>query len=264
MNWDRFDDLWVFFVIWITQKTCRSFEMSLKYIVTLCHVVALFTDGFMKLISGKIVERLARYRTFLTEQAPGHRTHLFSHEIAAAMRTADSQVRRDLMAIGTQGVPRHGYEVEALMEKLDLALCLDRTHAVAVVGVGHLGRALISFLEASRSTLCIKAAFDTDPAKCNRVHAGVKCHPMESLEAVFAREDITLAILCVPAAAAQGAADQLVHAGVKGILNFAPVALRVPVNVALEEIVITTYLEKLAYFTTHPSKERRNGRHEER
>jgi redox-sensing transcriptional repressor len=81
---------------------------------------------------------------------------------------------------------------------------------------------------------------------------------------VVAREGITLAILCVPAGAAQGVADHLVHAGIKGILNFAPVALRVPVHVALEEIVITTYLEKLAYFTTHPSKERRNGRHEER
>ncbi len=218
----------------------------------------------MKLISGKIVERLARYRTFLTEQAPGHRTHLFSHEIAAAMRTADSQVRRDLMAIGTQGVPRHGYEVEALLEKLDQALSLDRTHAVAVVGAGHLGRALIAFLEASRSTLCIKAAFDTDPATFGRVYSGVKCHSMASLEAVTAREGITLAILCVPASAAQGAADQLVGAGIRGILNFAPVALRVPVNVALEELVITTYLEKLAYFTTHPSKERRNGRHEER
>jgi len=218
----------------------------------------------MKLISEKIIGRLARYRTLLTEQVPSDRTHLFSYEIAAAMRTADSQVRRDLMSIGTKGVPRHGYEVEALVAKLDEALNLNRAHHVAVVGAGHLGRALIAFLEARRSTLCIKAAFDNDPAKCHRVLSGVKCHPMEALEAVVAKEGITLAILCVPAAAAQGAADQLVHAGLKGILNFAPVALRVPVHVALEELVITTYLEKLAYFTTHPSKERRNGRHEER
>jgi redox-sensing transcriptional repressor len=218
----------------------------------------------MKPISEKVIGRLTRYRTLLTEQVPEGRTHLFSYEIAAAMRTTDSQVRRDLMVIGTQGVPRHGYAIEDLLEKLDGILNLDRTHAVAVVGVGHLGRALISFLESSRSTLCIKAAFDSDPAKGNRVHAGVKCHPMEALAEVVAREGITLAILCVPAGAAQGVADHLVHAGIKGILNFAPVALRVPVHVALEEIVITTYLEKLAYFTTHPSKERRNGRHEER
>jgi len=218
----------------------------------------------MKVISEKVIGRLTRYRTLLTEQVVPGRTHLFSYEIAAAMRMAGSQVRRDLMVIGTKGVPRHGYEIEALVQKLDEALNLNRTHSVAVVGVGDLGRALIAFLESRRSTLCIKAAFDNDPAKCNRVHSGVKCHPMEALEEVVAREDITLAILCVPAGAAQGAADHLAHAGVKGILNFAPVALRVPVSVALEEIVITTYLEKLAYFTTHPSKERRNGRHEER
>jgi redox-sensing transcriptional repressor len=218
----------------------------------------------MKPISEKIVGRLTRYRSVLTEQVPEGRTHLFSYEIAAAMHCADTQVRRDLMAIGTRGVPSHGYEIETLVERIDQALNLDQTHGVAVIGAGDLGRALIAFLESRRSSLCIKAAFDVDPGKCRRIQSGVMCHPMEELAAVVARDGISLAILCVPSAAAQGAADQLVHAGIKGILNFAPVALRVPVGVALEEIVITSYLEKLAYFTTHPSKERRNGRHEER
>ena len=218
----------------------------------------------MKPISEKIVGRLARYRAVLTEQVPAGRTHLFSYDIAAAMNMAASQVRRDLMVIGTKGVPRHGYEIEALLARLDHALTLDTTHAVAVVGAGHLGRALVTFLEARRSTLCIKAAFDNDPAKAGRVVSGVKCHAMEALEAVVDLEGITLAILCVPADAAQGVADRLVQAGVTGILNFAPVSLRVPVSVALEEIVITTYLEKLAYLSTHSAKERRHGRHEER
>lgn len=218
----------------------------------------------MKPISDKVIGRLTRYRTLLTEQVPEGRTHLFSYEIAAAMRLADSQVRRDLMAVGTRGVPQHGYEIEALKAKLDDALALDRAHGVAVVGAGDLGRALIAFLEARRSTLEIRAAFDVDAAKVNRVFSGVKCHAMADLEKVLEREGITLAILCVPAGAAQAAADALVHAGIKGVLNFAPVALRLPVHVALEELVITTYLEKLAYFTTHPSKERRNGRHEAR
>ena len=233
----------------------------------------------MKPISDKIVGRLTRYRAVLLEQVPADRTHLFSYEIAAAMHMADSQVRRDLMVIGTKGVPRHGYEIESLVARLDEALNLDRTHAVAVVGAGSLGRALITFLEARRSTLRIVAAFDNDPLKSNRIQSGVMCHPLEALASVVAKEGITLAILCVPSGAAQGAADHLVHAGVKGILNFAPVALRVPVDVALEELSITTYLEKLAYFTTlatekatpgglaggkRPSKERRNGRHEAR
>lgn len=223
----------------------------------------LFTVDPMKPIPDKIIGRLARYRALLLEQVPEERTHLFSYEIAAPMRMVDSQVRRDLMVIGTKGVARHGYEIEALIARLDEVLNLDQTHSVAVVGAGHLGRSLIAFLEARRTTLRLAAAFDLDPATCNRIHSGIRCHPMEALEAVVAQESLELAILCVPAAAAQSVADRLVHAGIRGILNFAPVALRVPVDVGLEEIAITTHLEKLAYFTTHPSKERRHGRHEE-
>jgi len=218
----------------------------------------------MKSISEKVVGRLSRYRALLQERVAGERTHLFSHEIAAAMRLSDSQVRRDLMAIGTRGVPSHGYEIQGLLLDLDQTLEQTQVHGVAVVGVGSLGRALIATLEASRNNLKIKAAFDQEPGKCNRVYSGVKCHAMAAVEAVVAAEQISLAVLCVPAAAAQPLAERLVHAGVKGILNFSSAALRLPRTIALEEIDIANHLAKLAYFTLHPSKERRNGRHEER
>ena len=218
----------------------------------------------MKSISEKVVGRLSRYRALLQERVAGERTHLFSHEIAAAMRLSESQVRRDLMAIGTRGVPSHGYEIQGLLLDLDQTLEQTQVHGVAVVGVGSLGRALIATLEASRNNLKIKAAFDQEPGKCNRVYSGVKCHAMAAVEAVVAAEQISLAVLCVPAAAAQPLAERLVHAGVKGILNFSSAALRLPRTIALEEIDIANHLAKLAYFTLHPSKERRNGRHEER
>ena len=218
----------------------------------------------MKSISDKVIGRLSRYRTLLNEFLPGDRTHLFSHDIAAAMRLSDSQVRRDLMTIGTRGVPSHGYEVQGLLRDLDETLNQTQVHSVAVVGAGSLGRALMATLESSRTNLRIKCAFDRDPGKCNRVYSGVKCHGMNLLEQVVAQEGITLAILCVPAAAAQELAERLVHAGVKGVLNFSSAALRLPRTIALEEIDISNHLAKLAYFTIHPSKERRNGRHEER
>lgn len=218
----------------------------------------------MKSISDKVIGRLSRYRTLLNDFLPGDRTHLFSHDIAAAMRLSDSQVRRDLMTIGTRGVPSHGYEVQGLLRDLDQTLNQTQVHSVAVVGAGSLGRALMATLESSRTNLRIKCAFDQDPGKCNRVYSGVKCHPMNVLEQVVAQEAITLAILCVPAVVAQGLAERLVHAGVKGVLNFSSAALRLPRTIALEEIDISNHLAKLAYFTIHPSKERRNGRHEER
>jgi len=232
--------------------------------VTICNIVIFFTVPRMKSISDKVIGRLSRYRTLLQERLPGSRTHLFSHEIAAALRLSDSQVRRDLMSLGTHGVPSHGYEVQSLLQDLDLVLNQAQVHGVAVVGAGSLGRALIATLESTRTNLCIKGAFDADPGKCNRVYSGVKCHGMEALESVVAREGITLAILCVPAAVAQDVAERLVHAGVKGVLNFSTAALRLPRTIALEEIDIGNQLAKLAYFTIHPSKERRNGRHEER
>ena len=218
----------------------------------------------MNHISEKVVGRLSRYRTLLRERVGGERTHLFSHDIAAALRLSDSQVRRDLMVLGTRGVPSHGYEIAALLVDLERTLEQERTQNVAVVGAGALGRALIATLEASRNNLRIRAAFDQEPGKSNRVYSGVKCHPMETLETVLAAEQITLAVLCVPAAPAQALAERLVHAGIKGILNFSSAALRLPRTIALEEIDIANHLAKLAYFTLHPSKERRNGRHEER
>ncbi len=218
----------------------------------------------MKPISDKIISRLARYRTLLTERLPGDRTHLFSHEIAAAIRLSDSQVRRDLMTIGTRGVPSHGYDVHRLLQDLNRTLNQARIHGVAVMGVGSLGGALIAKLESKRTNLRIKCAFDIDPAKTDRVFSGVKCHPMGALETVVAREEVDLAILCVPAGEAQALAERLVRAGIKGILNFSTAALRLPRTIALEEIDIGNHLTKLAYFTLHPSKERRNGRHEER
>ena len=118
----------------------------------------------------------------------------------------------------------------------------------------------MTFLESRRATLKIVAAFDDDPAKANRVLNGVPCHPMDSLEDVVKREAIRIAILCVPGAAAQRVTDRLVKAGVKGILNFAPVPIRIPVGVALEEIDLTSALERVAFSqTTAPTRQRRNG-----
>jgi len=203
----------------------------------------------MDRVSDKIIGRLARYRALLTDRLPVDRPHIFSHEISAAMRLTPSQVRRDLMVLGYFGVPRHGYEVAELVRHLDEFLSFNRVNPVAVVGAGNLGRALIAFLEARRATIRI----DVDPAKCSRVFSGVKCHPMEALEEVLAKESVRIAVLCVPANVAQATANRLIAAGVKGFLNFAPVPLRVPAGVTLEELDLTSALEKVVFFTNSPS-----------
>lgn len=210
-------------------------------------------------ISDKTIGRLTRYRALLTEHFPREKRHVFSHELASMMQLTPSQVRRDLMHIGYFGVPRHGYEVEELVKHIGQVLGAGTSHHIALVGVGNLGRALIAFLEGRRSGLRISAAFDNDPLKVNRLINGVRCHPLDMLEQVIAQEQVHLAILCVPGNAAQAVADRLTQAGIRGILNFAPAPLRTPVGVYVEDMDVTSSLEKVAYFTAQRARGEQEG-----
>jgi redox-sensing transcriptional repressor len=215
-------------------------------------------------ISNKVMGRLTRYRALLTEYFPKEKTHIFSHELAAMMGLSASQIRRDLMCLGYFGVPRYGYEISELVKHINKVLDASRQHHVAVVGAGNLGRALMTFLESRRASLKIVAAFDEDPAKSNRVINGVPCHSMDMTEEILRREDIHIAILCVPGSVAQRVTDRLVKAGVKGIMNFAPVPIRIPVGVALEEIDVTSALERVAFFTNNRANAPKERRHADR
>ena len=119
---------------------------------------------------------------------------------------------------------------------------------MAIVGIGNLGRAILSFFQRRRPKLEITAAFDSDPWKVDRVVQGVRCHALADIERVVKEQGITLAVLTVPAGAAQEVADTLVAAGIKGILNFAPAPLRVPLGVFVEDMDLAMSLEKVAYF----------------
>ena len=201
-------------------------------------------------LSNKVIGRLTRYRALLTDYFPKGKTYVFSHELASMVGLSASQVRRDLMCLGYFGVPRYGYEVVELIKHINVILDASKLHNVAVVGVGNLGRALMTFLESRRATLKIAAAFDDDPSRSNRVINGVPCYPMEMLDEIVTRESIRIAILCIPAPAAQRVTDRVVQAGIKGILNFAQVPIRIPAGIVLEDIDITSHLERVAFFTT--------------
>lgn len=215
-------------------------------------------------ISNKVMGRLTRYRALLTDYFPKEKTHVFSHDLAAMMGLSASQIRRDLMCLGYFGVPRYGYEISELVRHINDVLDASKVHHVAVVGAGNLGRALMTFLESRRATLKIVAAFDEDPVKVGRILNGVPCHAMSQMEEVVKREEIRIAILCVPGGAAQRATDLLVKAGVKGILNFAPVPIRIPVGVALEEIDLTSALERVAFFTNNRANAPKEKRYADR
>ncbi|MEI7835765.1 MAG: redox-sensing transcriptional repressor Rex, partial [Planctomycetota bacterium] len=150
--------------------------------------------------------------------------------------------------LGFSGSPTKGYEVAKLVAAIGEFLDAGKSQEVALVGVGNLGRAILSYFVGRRPNLSITVAFDNDLAKVDRVIHGCRCHRMEELGSLVESRGINTAIVAVPAGEAQGVADTLVGAGVLGLLNFAPVRLHVPGAVFVENVDLTTSLEKVAFF----------------
>jgi redox-sensing transcriptional repressor len=196
----------------------------------------------------KTIGRLSLYRRLLNTLLMSNVQSIYSHQLASLAGGTAAQVRRDMMSIGYTGSPKRGYDVRELIESIGIFLDSPRSQGVALVGIGNLGRAIMSYFAGRRPRLSIVAAFDVDPYKTDRVILGCRCYHLSQLTETVASLDIRVGIVTVPAAEAQSIAEQMVIAGVRGILNFAPVPLRVPPEVYVEDIDMTMSLEKVAYF----------------
>jgi len=212
------------------------------------------------LASTKTIGRLSLYRRLLTGVPAIADRHIYSHQLAAMAGGTAVQVRRDLMVIGCTGSTTRGYDRADLVESIGRFLDDPKGVGAALVGVGNLGRAILAYFAGRRPKLAITAAFDSDSAKTDRVIRGCRCYLIGELPRVVGEQGIQLGIIAVPAPAAQEVADLLVRAGVTGILNFAPTGLHLPKHVYLEDIDMTTALEKTAYFARQAVLTRRPDR----
>lgn len=199
----------------------------------------------------KHIARLSVYRRLLQDRPAGAPPEIYSHDLAELARTTAAQVRRDLMTIGFTGSPARGYRVDQLIEAVGRTLDAPNGQGAALCGVGNLGRALLDYFTIWRPQLRIVAAFDTDPAKAGRVIHRCRVHPLAELEAVVRAQAISVGVITVPAASAQRVAEMMLAAGVRGFLNFAPTPLHLPADAYVEEMDITTSMEKVAYFARH-------------
>ncbi len=199
-------------------------------------------------ISEKTIARLSLYRSLLKRLASDGVDHVYSHELGKLAGATAAQVRRDLMAVGCEGSPKRGYGVQDLIDSIGEFLDGPEGLNVALVGVGNLGQAIIAFFAGRVANLSVVAAFDNDPYKTGRVIRGCRCYPIDEVERIVREQHIGAAILTVPADEAQGVAETLVRAGVRGILNFAPIKLRLPPYVYVEDVDMGMLLEKVAYF----------------
>ena len=170
-----------------------------------------------------------------------------SRQLAESLALTDAQVRKDLAYLGSLGHPGIGYPTQELIAAIRRTLGIDRQWAVALVGVGNLARALLRYRSFQQQGFHIVALFDVDPGKVGQRLEGLEIHSLEQLPEAIAATQAELGIITVPADAAQGVADALVAAGIRGILNFAPAVLRLPPNVSLVAVDLAIQLEQLAF-----------------
>ncbi len=196
----------------------------------------------------KTVERLSEYRRTLLNLLAEGVTHVYSHELARMHNITAVQVRRDIMFIGYSSSQRKGYDIKDLIDAIGKVLDSETGINAAIVGVGNLGTAITAYFSGKRSKLNIVAAFDIDRSKVDRIIAGVPCYHISKMAEVIKEKDISIGIITVPADYAAETAKTLVQAGIRGILNFTSVPLKVPDYVYLENSDMITLLEKVAYY----------------
>ncbi|MEE4197959.1 MAG: redox-sensing transcriptional repressor Rex [Bacteroidales bacterium] len=202
----------------------------------------------MNKLPEKTIGRLSEYRRTLLNCLASGKTHIYSHELANLHNITAVQVRRDIMLIGYSTTLKKGYDVKALIDVIGGIIDTKEGLNAAVVGIGNLGKAITAYFNGKRSKLLIKATFDVNPEKINRVISGVKCYAMADLEKVVKDLDISIGILTVPPEEAARVTERLIMSGIKGILNYTSTPLNVSPGVYLEEYDMITSIEKVAYF----------------
>ena len=201
----------------------------------------------MKRIAESTVRRLSAYLRFLEEfESHGHQT-ISSGELAAQGGTTSAQVRKDLSFFGSFGKRGLGYSVGALSSSLREILGLGRQWNVVIVGAGKIGAALAQYKGFRERGFKVVAVYDVDHSRVGRTLDGNTVRDQRELEADIAKLKPQIALIAVPAEAAQPLVDRVVTAGIKAILNFAPTPLTVPPGVTLRSVNMALELEILSY-----------------
>ena len=200
--------------------------------------------------SERKIERIINYRRVLTKLARSGETNIFSHQLSGLTNATPAQIRRDLMEMETSGSPAHGYVIKDLIKSINDYIGVDK-ESVAIIGLGNLGKAITNYVNGSSENLKIVAGFDIQAEKVNRVVAGCHSYHMQDFEKIAKKEGIKTIILTVPVRVAQSVAEEVVRAGVRGILNYAPVNLQLPDNVYVENRDMISAVEKVAFFSDH-------------
>ncbi|GAA2378164.1 redox-sensing transcriptional repressor Rex [Nonomuraea africana] len=193
------------------------------------------------------VARLPLYLRALNGMAERGIATVSSEDLASAAGVNSAKLRKDLSHLGSYGTRGVGYDVEYLVYQISRELGLTQDWAVAIVGVGNLGRALANYGGFVSRGFRVAALLDADPEIVGDDIAGLNVEHIDELEAVIKRRGVSIVVLATPAAAAQELCDRVIAAGVTSILNFAPVVLSVPDTVDVRKVDLSIELQILAF-----------------
>jgi len=195
-----------------------------------------------------VIQRLPMYAHILRALKEVGVESIGSRELGAMLRTTPAQIRKDLSYFGKFGKQGMGYMVPQLLEEVTGVLGLGRQWSLALVGTGRLGRALVEHKGFVDEDFQMVAVFDKSPRRIGRVLGGVTIQDVAELEQTVRDRGIQIGIVAVPPAEAQRVIDALARAGVKAILNYAPIIARVPKGVQLRQITPLHALQSMTYY----------------
>lgn len=199
------------------------------------------------------VRRLSLYLRELESLQNEEYDTIASGQLAEILGLTAAQVRKDLTYLGQFGRTGVGYEIPTLVKRLRKTLGADKTSKTLIVGVGNIGRAIATYSGFIDKQFELVALFDSDPKKIGkkigRKADAISILPLKRLKPTIQKHKIRMAILTVPANDAQDVADRLIKAGIRGILNFAPIHIEAPDNVKIRSLDVATELEQLNFMT---------------
>lgn len=198
-------------------------------------------------VSPLTLNRLSFYLRCLRALQESGIKRVSSQELAQRYHLSATQIRKDLAQFGEFGIRGVGYDVDELADHLSSLLGLDRQHTLVIVGMGNLGNALAQYLGFNYGAFRVVAGVDNDPAKVGREIGGFTIRHTAELAQVVRESGAEIGVLAVPAEAAQENYEALADAGIKGVLNFAPVRVKRRPDALLKNVDLRIFLEELAF-----------------
>ena len=210
--------------------------------------------------SKKTIVRISRYKNALYRFKTLGLNRVFSDNLAEAVGVTSAQVRKDFSIFGIMGNKRGGYQIDELIGQLNEVLGKHDICKVIIVGMGNIGSALIRYKGFEKESIDIIAGFDNDYSRL-APHAPIPIYHIDTMEEFIKKNKVTIGIIAVPDMVAQQVMDRMAAAGIRGVLNFAPIRLQAPEDCFLNSVNLVPELESVIYFSSNnAARDKKNGK----